>query len=60
VNRTLSRDLRPVQAPGFFSPDWDDIPAFLKIPGFTPPRKNQHGLTIADVPAWLHEDAADV
>jgi hypothetical protein len=37
--------------------DWDDVPAFLKLPGYVPPRKNKHGLTIADVPAWLHDGA---
>lgn len=56
MNYTLSRDLRPVSKLGFFSPDWDSIPAFLKIPGYVPDRKNQHGLTLADVPAWLHGD----
>lgn len=38
--------------------DWGDVPQFLKLPGYVPPRKNQHGLTIADVPAWLHKGAS--
>lgn len=38
------------------SVDWDDVPSFLKLPGFTPPRKNKHGMTLADVPAWLHKE----
>lgn len=55
MNTFLSRNSCPVSKPGL-SPDWDEIPAFLKIPGYVPDRKNQHGLTLADVPAWLHGD----